>query len=468
MKRSNFHLKSVTLPEIGYPEEPRPELPGAVFEARLAKVRKRMGELHLDALVVYGDREHFANLKYLTNYDPRFEESLLIILPEGQPTLFVGNEGMGYSTIARLDVERCLYQSFSLLGQPRDKVVGLDILLRKAGIGKCSRVGEAGWKYFSELEFTNSEKCLDLPDYIASSLRRAAKPGANITNEGAIFMDPVKGLRNTHEPEQLADFEWISACNSQALLDGMRSLRLGMTEHEAFASMKYNGLPLCCHPICSTGDLFIKYGMASATSRRIGLGDPIFMTMSYQGANTCRFGWVAKSAEDLPDDVKDYVDVAASPYAEAQAAWYKALHIGATGDELHHAVADCLIPLGFHIGLNIGHQIAADEWTHSLVSEGSSQKISSGMYWQADFFPTLQTAHHGAFAEDGIAVADAGLRADLAKRYPEMWKRVEARRDFMVKELGIEISDDLLPFSNIQAALMPYFLYPDLCLTSNG
>ncbi len=33
----------------------------------------------LTHLVVYGDREHFGNIMYLTNFDPRFEEALLII-----------------------------------------------------------------------------------------------------------------------------------------------------------------------------------------------------------------------------------------------------------------------------------------------------------------------------------------------------------------------------------------------------
>lgn len=465
-KRSHFQLKSINLPEIGYPEEPRPELSDAVFADRLTKVRGRMDELHLDALVVYGDREHYANLQYLTNYDPRFEEALLVILPEGRPTLFVGNEGMGYSTIARLDVERCLYQPFSLLGQPRDKVVGLDALLQEAGIGKCNRVGAVGWKYFSESEFPNASECLDFPDYIAASLRRGAKPGAKITNECAMFIDPQTGLRNIHEPEQLADFEWISTCNSQALLDGIRSLRPGMTEHEAFASMRYNGLPLCCHPVCSSGDLFIRHGMASPTCRRINLGDPIFMTMSYQGANTCRFGWVGRSPDDLPRDVEDYVEVAASPYASALASWYGTLRIGATGDELHRSVIECLTSSGFHLGLNAGHQIAYDEWTHTLSAEGSSQRVVSGMYWQADFFPTLPTVHHGAFAEDGLAVANSELRDSLSQRYPAMWKRIEARRRFVVDELGFDISGDLLPFSNIQAAVMPYFLRPDLCLAS--
>ena len=32
----------------------------------------------MDALVVYGDREHSANIAYLTGYDPRFEGALLV------------------------------------------------------------------------------------------------------------------------------------------------------------------------------------------------------------------------------------------------------------------------------------------------------------------------------------------------------------------------------------------------------
>ena len=32
--------------------------------------------------LIYADREHFANLAYLTNFDPRFEEALLIVSHE--------------------------------------------------------------------------------------------------------------------------------------------------------------------------------------------------------------------------------------------------------------------------------------------------------------------------------------------------------------------------------------------------
>src|ERR1043165_5542134 len=93
----SFVLKKVTYPNIGFPREPRPELPLTVFTGRLARLRRRMAERQLEALVVYADREHFANLQWLTNYDPRFEEALLIVLPKGKPVLFIGNEGWSYS-----------------------------------------------------------------------------------------------------------------------------------------------------------------------------------------------------------------------------------------------------------------------------------------------------------------------------------------------------------------------------------
>src|SRR5215212_9847713 len=153
-------LRSVRFPRIGAPREPRPELSPRVFESRLRRLRSRMKERELDALVVYGDREHFANLHYLTNYDPRFEEALLVVRPTGTPVLLVGNEGMSYSQIARLKVERRLYQSFSLLGQPREKVRPLADLLREAGLSGCRSVGAAGWKSFSRDEFADEERVM--------------------------------------------------------------------------------------------------------------------------------------------------------------------------------------------------------------------------------------------------------------------------------------------------------------------
>lgn len=461
-------VRTVTYPAIGRPTEPRPELPAAVFEKRLARARERMSAHGLDALVVYGDREHFATLHYLTNYDPRFEESLLVILPEGTPVLLVGNEGMGYSQVARLPVERRLYQTFSLLGQPRDRVEPLDAILRRAGLDGCRRVGTAGWKYFSQREFADAEERLDLPEFIAFSLRRAVPAPGRVVNVTALFMDPEDGLRNRNEPEQIADFEWLATHNSENLLDGLRGLRPGMTEMEVFAKMPFMGLPLCTHAQCASGENILRYGMPSPTSRVIREGDPLMLTFSYLGANTCRFGWVARDERDLPAAVRDYVERVAKPYASALGAWLRAFRIGATGDELHHAVTDLLVPRGITLGLNCGHQIAYDEWTHSMVYAGSTARAGSGMYWQADFFAVTGTPHHGAFAEDGYALADAPLRDELARRYPAMWRRVQARRAFMRGELGLAPAEEVLPFSNCAGAVMPFLLSPSSSLAVEG
>ena len=453
-------LQKVTLSSIGCPREPRPELTEKVFNSRLTLVRKRMEERGLDALVVYGDREHFSNIEWLTHYDPRFEETLLVVLPAGRPVLFVGNEGMGYSTIARLDVERRLWQTLSMLGQPRDQVRPLVDLLREAGLASCAWVGSAGWKYFSEAEFPHPETVLDLPDYIATPLRAAVKSGGRVTNETAMFMDAERGLRAVCELEQLADFEWIATCNSQALLDGITAIRPGMTEFEGASLMGYNGLAHGCHPLCTSGGRVRRHGMANATSNLLHQGDPIMMTMSYQGANTCRFGWLASSAADLAPDIRDYVERVATPYASALFAWYEAMRIGVTGGELHSAVHTILDKAGVTVGLNAGHLIATDEWVHSLVTAGSKQQVCSGMYWQADFFGTVPTAHHGAFAEDGLALADASLREKIRTHYPQMWQRIELRRQFMAEQLGITLAPEVLPFSNFPAMVIPFFLDP--------
>ena len=144
----NFCLKRVTYPKIGFPHEPRPEIPAAVFARRLARLRASMAGQNLEAMVVYADREHFANLAWLTNYDPRFEEALAVVRPTGKPVLFIGNEGWSYSNIARLAVERRLYQTFSLLGQPRSSSPPLAQALRDAGVPASGRqrAGVAGWK----------------------------------------------------------------------------------------------------------------------------------------------------------------------------------------------------------------------------------------------------------------------------------------------------------------------------------
>ena len=314
----------------------------------------------------------------------------------------------------------------------------------------------------------NPQEVLDTPEFVSRSVRAAIGPGGRVTNETALFMDAEQGLRSILEPEQIADFEWVATHNSQSVLQGIRALKPGMTEMQGFSAMATCGMPFSCYPTCAGGARFLKNLLVSPSDRKFRLGDPVAMTCAYQGANTCRFGWMARGPRDLPTALRDYAEKSAAPYAEALAAWYQTLRVGVSGHELYHSVWDRMTPLGFTFGLNIGHQIAADEWTDSMGSDaGSSKKVRSGMYWQADFFAAIcdSTALLGAFAEDGVVVADAGLREEIRKRrWPAAWKRFQARRRFMTEQLGFSLGDELLPMSNFPAAVIPYFLARDCCM----
>lgn len=121
LESRKHRLIEIDWPEFGFAACP-PRPPTFELEVRIDKLRARMGE-KLTHTVIYGDREHFANLAYLAGFDPRFEESLLIVGRTGTPLILVGNECEAYLGISspynakRLRHE--LFQSFSLLGQPR-------------------------------------------------------------------------------------------------------------------------------------------------------------------------------------------------------------------------------------------------------------------------------------------------------------------------------------------------------------
>jgi hypothetical protein len=204
-----------------------------------------------------------------------------------------------------------------------------------------------------------------------------------------------------------------------------------------------------------------RFGLLSPSDRKIGRGDPFTTAFGIWGALNCRAGWVVEDAAELPSPVRDYVDRLVRPYFEAVVEWYEALRIGQTGGVLHEIIARRLADPFFGIFLNPGHQIHLDEWVNSPVWPGSSVELRSGMAMQVDIIPATGTPYFTTNIEDGIALADEGHRSDLAARYPDAWRRIQARRGFMIDALGIRLHEDVLPLSNIPAYLPPFLLAPE-------
>jgi hypothetical protein len=90
------------------------------------------------------------------------------------------------------------------------------------------------------------------------------------------------------------------------------------------------------------------------------------------------------------------------------------------------------------------------------------------MVFQVDIIPATGTDYFTTNIEDGVALADRGLRDAFAAGYPAAWERIQARRRFMADALGIQLHPDVLPFSNLPAYLPPFLLSADRAMTVAG
>jgi hypothetical protein len=457
-------LATLSLPDFGMPEA-RPEIPATTYATRLAQLRARARASGFDSLVIYADREHSATISWLTGFDPRFEEAIVVIGTAGgdeaDPAILVGNECWGMAGAAPLPMRRHLFQDLSLPSQPRDRSRSLGEILDAEGVTAGKRVGVIGWKGY------DAPERIEVPAFLVDELRRATGPSGSVENAAALVIDPGDGLRVINDADQLAAFEYAACQTSQGVRNLLFGLRPGMTEREAVRLLGWDGSPLSCHLMLTSGPR-ATLGLLSPGDRLIERGDRFTTAFGIWGALNCRAGFVVEAASELPEGIGDYVDRLVGPYFEAIAEWYRALRIGQTGGALQAIVDRHLGDPFFGIFLNPGHQISLDEWVSSPIWPGSTVELRSGMAFQVDVIPATGGPYFTTNIEDGIALADEALRGELAGRYPAAWARIQARRTFMREALGIELHPDVLPFSNIPAYLPPFLLRPDRAMTLAG
>jgi len=450
-------LTEIALPDFGMPDR-TPILPEETYQARLERLRARMEDRRLHRLIVYADREHSANLAYLTGFDPRFEEAVLVVGPTEVPAILVGNECFALAGASPLSMRRHLFQDLSLPSQPRDSSQSLAEILGGEGIETGSRIGVIGWKSYAEPDR------IEAPAFIVDELRRLTGARGVVQNATDLLIHPGNGLRVINEVEQLAAFEYAACQTSNGVRQLLFGLRAGMTEREAVRLLDWNGSPLSCHLMLSSGPR-AKYGLLSPSDRQIEPGDPFTVAFGIWGALNCRAGFVVEDASHLPVEIDDYLERLVAPYFTAVADWYGALRICQIGGKLQEIIDRHLADPFFGVSLNPGHQIHLDEWVNSPISRGSGIELRSGMALQVDIIPATGTAYFTTNIEDGIALADQSLRDTFAASFPAAWERIQARRRFMGLVLGIDLHPDVLPFSNIPAYLPPFLLRPDRALT---
>ncbi|MDG1996914.1 MAG: hypothetical protein P8J14_10500 [Emcibacteraceae bacterium] len=330
-------LQDIKWPEFGLSERPA-DITLVEYQERLIKVRTAMKSQGYSHLLIYGDREHFANLAWLTNIDPRFEEAMLIIGSDEKPLILVGNECEGYLPHSPLfqsgDMRGELYQPFSLLDQARDKSRTLNDIFLDEGINKNSNIGCVGWKYLSENEDPLGKQAIDIPSFITDNARKIVG-FENVENATDLFMHPGYGFRTVVSVDEIAIFEHSNVKASEAVKRIIFGLEDGIIDHDAAKLMQWDGDPLGCHPTFASGTL---PGLCGPQGRAINKGEPLSFNICYWGSNICRAGWMANDEGDLPEDARDYIDEFAGPYFVAMANWFSNMSIGTMGSVLLYVV----------------------------------------------------------------------------------------------------------------------------------
>lgn len=454
-------MMHTTADQIVYAEVPIPdyepvtlitELPEDVYRARLEAACARMAVEGLDALAIYGDREHFSNFEYLCGFDPRFEEALLIVHRSGECFCLLGNECYPLASISKIPLRRVLFQPFSLPGQPISDAWDFAAALANAGLKSGMRVGLVDWKLFP--------KCMGrqfgAPSFIANALC-ACVGDENLVNATGLLINPENGLRIVGEWEQAVAYESSAALISQGMLRALDAVEPGKTELEIGAYFNPCALPVTSHANVSSGAR-TRVGLISPTNKVIERGDRMTMCWSIRGALSCRSFYVAESEADLPEKGRDYIDCIVKPYYASIVNFYENIGIGVTGGELHEVVTRDFPQEQFGWTLNPGHLLGSEEWLCSPVWKDSPIRFCSGQFVQVDFIPGPKEPYFGSNVEDGILIADEALREKIRRNSPDTWRRIERRRRFMADTLGIRLKDEVLPLYDGQGLLRPFVL----------
>jgi len=451
MDANRYALEVIASPPV-FPGVASPVLSDETLHRRLAAIIQRMQEQKIAQLIIYADKEHGSNFEYLAGFIPRFEEALLVVNQQGALTYIMGNENLKLVPFAR-NPGRCLHAPlFSLPNQPMRAEQPLDQLLNEAGIVAGERTGLVGWKLFTGRQ----QGMCDLPQFVYAAAAQAAGSDALLVNATGLFISPDNGARCVNCADEVAFYEAGANLASTAMLAALDSVEPGNTEKALGAQLNAEGQPNTVVTIAATGDRF-AHARLYPSDKQLVTGDKLSLTTGYKGGLTSRSAYVVSEASELQCNVSDWLTRLAIPYYHAVVSWLEHLHIGMTGGELYSLIESVLPKAEYGWHLNPGHLVADEEWLSSPVYPDSAVTLKSGMLLQIDIIPSVP-GYGGCSIEDTVGLADAALRDELARAYPDVWQRMTQRKTYLAEVLRIRLPEEVILLSNTVGYLRPFLL----------
>jgi Xaa-Pro aminopeptidase len=417
----------------------------------------------LNSLIIYADLEHGNNFEYLAGFIPRFEEALLVLHSDGSIYYLLGNENLKLAEHAHNKGTVIHVPQFSLPNQPMYDSPKIKDLLMQAGLKKGNSVGIVGWKKFTSTAEDNSAT-FDVPYFIVNKIQEILGDKGSLTNEINIFLGN-NGVRTVNNANELVHYSFGSQLASKAIIQTMNSIELDKTEMEIASNLELFGQPNSVVTIVAAGQRF-KNANLYPTRKKLQLGETLSLTVGYKGGLQSRAGFICETEDQLPKEYAGYLDKVVKPYFTATCAWIENIHVGMNGYELYNIINSVFPKDEYGWTLNPGHLIGNDEWMSSPIYEGSKEVLKSGMMFQIDIIPSVN-GYPGTSAECGIALIDEQLRKELKSDYPEFYFQCEESKNYLINELGIDVSNDVLVISNAVLYLRPFFLNKEYAMAYN-
>ena len=294
---------------------------------RAARARGRRG---FDRLVVYADREHSANLSFLTGLRPAVRggdagrrAGRRPADPRGQRVLRDGRRRAAADAprpVPGLQPARASRATGR--GRSREILAGEGIGAGHAGRA-CSAGSRTRIRRGSRSRRSSSTSC-------GASWAAAARS----TNANGLLIDPADGLRIINDVDQLAAFEHASCQTS----DGVRRLLAGLRARDD----RGRGGPA---PALERHAAVVPPDADRRAAGRVRAAQPrrpadrarraVHDGVRHLGRADLpgRLGGRGRAAS-CPTASRDYVDRLVAPYFAAVAEWYATLHVGQTGGAL--------------------------------------------------------------------------------------------------------------------------------------
>jgi len=225
----------------------RAELPPSAFESRLARVRNVLAQRDLPALLVYSDVWRSNQARFLTNFMPYWNRSLVLIPADGAPVLLCGLSPRVYPWIRSVTVFEEV--------RPAGKLIPAVTQL-------CT---ERGWRKLGVLDL------LQLPQEVHDPLTRSGLDLADVAADSAIFAD---------EPE--------IAMRRRAVTMARETLALELTKGEGLSDFKFVGQLERALRLAGAEDLIIhistgKTAPRSASGAALGGEYSVSLALEYCG-----------------------------------------------------------------------------------------------------------------------------------------------------------------------------------------